>query len=99
MRRSRMESLRNLLRCSWLMALLLVLSSSRAGAQCDYTVPLGLSLTANFNTINIHVPLACDENHTATATVRYWKTSDGGSQADVGHPLVIDPIRNQLNGK
>jgi hypothetical protein len=72
---------------------------ARARAQCDYTVPLGFTVTANFNTLNLHVPLACDENHTATATVRYWNTADGQSQADVGHPLVLDGINNQLNGK
>jgi len=74
-------------------------SVPRARAQCDYTVPTGLTVTANFNTLNLRVWLICDENHTAIATVRYWKTADGPSQADVGHPLILDATNNQLNGK
>lgn len=69
-----------------------------ASAQCDYTVPIGLTLSANFNTIQIHFDYQCDDNQDAATTVRYWKTADGPGFADVAYPLIPDFQRRDFNG-
>src|SRR5687768_8225126 len=59
---------------------------------------VSLTLTANFNTVQAHLKYTCDDNQNAVVTMRYWKTSDGSSLYDVGHPLVRDAARSDFNG-
>src|SRR5690348_10230806 len=72
---------------------------ARAQGQIPDAITVGsLTLTANFNTIQVSLNYTGDGNADADVKIRYWRTSQGSSYADTAVMLQDDTPAHHKTG-